>query len=224
MRIHIYCKSIVFRFSQTNPLEMQRRKFPSDIEIYDDTTIERIYAIPDALPPPPPPPPLPPPPPPPFPSATVQPTVVNFHLNGACEMSVQGSKYQYLSVARNTINVHQPSTGPVTYPKGYNKLHHGAGPAFEYDEDVSPGYSSVHNIVNSVSKDTSSSYQDLVMPLNPDCGYAVLEDAGDVVERSVGHQLATDPNGGVKEEGSYQELLLAMKKTDGEYASLNVQP
>ena len=96
-----------------------------------------------------------------------------------------------------------------------------ASSAFDYDEDISPGYSSLHNTVNSTSKDTSSPYQDLVMPLSLDHGYAVLDDACDVAERSDGRQLATDPK---ESESRYQELLVAMKKPDEEYTSLNIQP
>lgn len=62
------------------------------------------------------------------------------------------------------------------------------------------------------------------MPLNLDHGYAVLDDACDVVERSDGHQLATDPKESVEEGSGYQELLVAMKKPDGDYTSLNIQP
>ena len=75
---------------------------------------------------------------------------------------------------------------------------------------------------------TNSSYQDLVMPLNPDHAYAALEDTCAVVEdekRSDGiqcdSQLAT---GDVKEESGYQELRLATKNSDGEYTRLHIQP
>ena len=96
-------------------------------------------------------------------------------------------------------------------------------------EVVPPKYSSLENIdihANSTSKNTNSSYQHLVMPLNPDHAYTALEDTGDVVEdESDGDgQLATDPNEGVKEESGYQELLQSMKTPDGEYTRLNSQP
>lgn len=77
----------------------------------------------------------------------------------------------------------------------------------------------------------NSSYQELVMPQNPDNAYAVLKDTCAVVEdekRSDGiqcnSQLTTDSGGVVKEESGYQELLMAMKSSDGEYARLQIQP
>lgn len=78
---------------------------------------------------------------------------------------------------------------------------------------------------------TNSSYQELVVPLNPDNAYAVLKDTCAVVEdekRSDGiqcnSQLTTDPSGGVKEESGYQELLMATKSSDGEYTKLQILP
>ena len=99
-------------------------------------------------------------------------------------------------------------------------------------EVVPPKHSLLENIdihVNSTSKNTNSSYQHLVMPLNPDHVYAALEDTGDVVEdKSDGSQydgqLTTYGNGGAKEESGYQELLQSMKNPDGEYTRLNSQP
>lgn len=78
----------------------------------------------------------------------------------------------------------------------------------------------------------SSSYQHLVMPLNPDNAYAVLEDAGDVVEEDekkndgsqCQNQLATNPEGGEKNGNDYQELLLAMKNPEEVYTKCNTQP
>ena len=73
-------------------------------------------------------------------------------------------------------------------------------------------HSSLENSANSASKNTNSLYQHLVLP---------LEDIGDVVEdksddsQCDGSQLTSEPNGGVKEESGYQELLQSMKNPDG---------
>ena len=76
---------------------------------------------------------------------------------------------------------------------------------------VPPRYSSPHKTdthVNSTSKDTSTSYQHLVMPLNPEHTYAVVKDTCSVLENekggSDGHRLASDPKREVKEESGYQ--------------------
>ena len=72
---------------------------------------------------------------------------------------------------------------------------------------VPPHYSSPRNTdahVNSTSKDTSSSYQHLVMPLNPEHTYAVQKDTSSVLENekggSDGRRLASDPKGEVKKK------------------------
>ena len=129
-----------------------------------------------------------------------------------------------------------PSTGPFPRSKGHNNLQHGTAPtvyqdAKDYDEVdvVPPHYSSPHNTnthVNSTSKDTSTSYQHLVMPLNPEHTYAVQKDTCSVLENekggSDGCRLASDPKGEVKASG-YQELQMT-KKPDAEYTRLNIQP
>ena len=108
-----------------------------------------------------------------------------------------------------------PSTGPFPRSKGHNNLQHGTTPtvcqdAKDYDEVdvVPPHYSSPHNTdakVNSTSNDTSSSYQHLVMPLNPEHTYAVVKDTCSVLENekggSDGCRLASDPKREVKESG-----------------------
>ena len=104
-----------------------------------------------------------------------------------------------------------PSTGPFPRSKRHNNLQHGTTPtvcqdAKDYDEVdvVPPHYSSPHNTdanLNSTSKDISSSYQHLVMPLNPEHTYAVLKDTCSVLQNekggSDGHRLASDPKGEV---------------------------
>ena len=130
-----------------------------------------------------------------------------------------------------------PSTGPFPHSYRQDKLQHGTSRAVcqdikDYDEVqvVPPRYSSPHNTdthVNSTFKDTSTSYQHLVMPLNPEHAYAVVKDTCSVLENekggSDGHQLASDPKGEVKEESGYQELQMT-KEPDAEYTRLNIQP
>ena len=100
--------------------------------------------------------------------------------------------------------------------------------AEDYDEVkmVPPRYSSPHNTdthVNSTSKDTSTSYQHLMMPLNPEHAYAVTSGVLENEKRgSDGRRLASDPKGEVKEKSGYQELQMT-KKPDAEYTRLNIQ-
>ena len=129
-----------------------------------------------------------------------------------------------------------PSTGPFSHLKGHDKLQYRTSPAVcqdakDYDDVqvVPPRYSSPHNTdthVNSSSKYTGSSYQHLVIPLNPEHAYAVLKDTCSVLKnekgRSDGRWLTSDPKGEVKEGSGYQELQMT-KKPDAEYTRLNIQ-
>ena len=216
-----YCYSPLNRFSQANPLDMQN-KFPEDKGINDIPSTDSIY---ETI--------LDPPPPPPLPQplslvekSAAQPPVniVNFRPSNPYQMPVQSGKSETSAVAEN---VSLPCTGPpVTHPESYNKQQHGACPALgtDYDEEVPPDYSSLQVVdtqLNSSSGDrasTCSSYQDMMAPENLETGYATVEN------KNHGSQLDTDPKGDVKEESGYQELLLAMKEPDGEYARPNVQP
>ena len=133
--------------------------------------------------------------------------------------------------------LNSPSTGPFPHSNRQKKLQHRTSPAVcqdikDYDEVhvVPPRYSSPHitdTHVNPTSKDTSTSYQHLVMPLNPEHTYAVVKDTCSVLEnekgRSDGRRLASDPKGEVKGGSGYQELQMT-KKPDAEYTRLNIQP